>query len=598
MQDFIFGVLPSETQRLKQVMDNRSGVTHRQLRIPFDPEPGQPVTLELTVGPDFLCDRAWVYWTSHGEDPAGHMGSITTGSCTEMEFVGSEWDTPLWGYLRRFRAVLPGQPAGSVVRYRIGAAGHRSEEVLADDGAVYSYYVDCDPAPEWVREAVVYHIFVDRFYPGKGQAWLNPDSLSGFFGGRLKGITEKLDYLVDLGVTVLWLSPVFPSPTHHGYDASDYMDIEPRLGTKADLRELLDKAHQKGMRVLLDLVPNHWSSLHSTFQQAISDPNSPYREWYSFTDWPDQYECFFGNKEMPKVNLSNPAARKYMLDAVAYWLEFGVDGFRVDHAVGPVADFWADFRRVTRSVKPDSWTFGEVTDPPNVQMLFGNGMDGCLDFVLTEALRETFMYGVWCGPRLADFLDRHDAWFPPAFSRPSFLDNHDMNRFLWKVGGDQRRLRLAAMCQFTLPGQPVIYHGTEVGLSQKHDVHEPGRGLEEARLPHPWGEQQDQSLLAYYRALIALRRSQPLLQNGRRETIGFGEDGLAYTLSSPDAEEHQRFLVVLNLSGETRQQVFAGKWSPALITGAECQAVETNEGTEISLAPWGGMILHSRDMPQ
>jgi glycosidase len=157
-----------------------------------------------------------------------------------------------------------------------------------------------------------------------------------------------------------------------------------------------------------------------------------------------------------------------------------------------VPDFWADFRQVTRRVRPDCWTFGEVVEPPAAQIKFAGGLDGCLDFNLMEAFRSSFAYGEWNAERFMSFLSRHEAFFPEDFSRPSFLDNHDMNRFLWAANGDFRRLILAALCQFTLSAPPVIYYGTEVGLSQERDVRQGGYGLpEESRLPMLWGSSPD-----------------------------------------------------------------------------------------------------------
>src|SRR4029434_5347279 len=151
---------------------------------------------------------------------------------------------------------------------------------------------------------------------------------------------------------------------------------------------------------------------------------------------------------------------------------------------------------------------------------FEGGMDGMLDFMLLEAMRKTFAFGSWEARKFADFLDRHEAYFPITFSRPSFLDNHDMNRFLWVAHNDIRKLKLAALCQFTLVGPPVIYYGTEVGLSQNQDVMQNGRGIHHAtRLPMLWGKDQNQDVFAFYQGLIKLRASQEVLRRGTRQNI-------------------------------------------------------------------------------
>jgi cyclomaltodextrinase / maltogenic alpha-amylase / neopullulanase len=594
VDDFIFGTLATDELRLKHILTLRSGVTHNFARKPRDPLPGQEVVLELSVGlahPDALpnLDRAWVYWTDDGQDPEGSAGVAGTGRATVMEPLGVEWDTLLWGYVRRFEAALPGRPAGSVVRYRIGAASPSGVEVMADEGRYHAYYVDDDPPPDWTREAVIYQVFVDRFYPGDGKQWRKPENLSGFYGGTLRGVTQKLDFIASLGANTLWLSPVFPSPTHHGYDSTDLFTIEPRLGNMEDMRQLVDQSHARGMRVLLDFVPNHWSHLHPTFQEAVKDLQSPYRPWYTFHRWPDEYETFFGVRSLPQLNLRNPGARRHMLDAAAFWLEFGVDGYRVDYAIGPTPDFWADFRRVTRSVKNDCWTFGEVVDPPDSQLNFEGTLDGCLDFVLLEALRQTIAFGRWTAERFAGFLDRHEAYFPSSYSRPSFLDNHDMNRFLWAAGGDKRRLKLAALCQFTLSGPPVIYQGTEVGLSQVRDVRQGSLGLpEEARLPMPWGDAQDQDLLVFYRSLIEFRRASSAILKGKRLLLQAGNGILVYQRHVNE----ETITVALNLSTKPQTVLLEdGQNKLAITTDSGNQLRSESEKPTVSLAPLSGAAL-------
>lgn len=598
MEDFIFGTLANDALRLEHVRRLRAGVTHHSRRAPRDPAVGQPIKLELTVGPAHPCSQAWVYWSTDGVDPEGSNGVAKHGWATPLEAFGTEWDTLLWGYVRRYQVTLPGQPAGTVLRYRLSVSAETalpetdlppessvSCEIFADQGACYAVYVDDDPLPDWTRDAVVYQIFVDRFSPGAGRNWLHPETPAGFYGGTLRGVTQKLDYIARLGANVLWLTPIFPSPSHHGYDAMDLFEIEPRLGTKQDLSELLEAAHARGMRVLLDFVPNHVSNLHPSFQAALNDPNSPFVDWYTFRHWPDEYESFFGVQSLPQINLRHPAARQHMLDAAAYWLELGVDGYRVDYAIGPTPDFWADFRRVTRSVRPDCWTFGEVVEPPDSQIAFEGLLDGCLDFMLLEALRQTCAFGRWDAVRLSDFLERHEAFFRTDFSRPSFLDNHDMNRFLWTVQGDTRRLKIAALCQFTLSGPPVIYYGTEVGLSQERDVRQGQRGLpEEARLPMLWGKAQDSDLLAFYRDLIALRRE---LAPGRqpRQNWPVGEGILAYTTG-------KAAMTVINPSDQPRTMALTGPWNRLRFASqADCRLSAAGGSTRLELPPLSGAVL-------
>jgi cyclomaltodextrinase / maltogenic alpha-amylase / neopullulanase len=504
--DFVFGPLASQAERVAFVRAARAGVTHT--RSPRDATPGEPVALEVTVGP-----------------ARGEPTLALEGEAVELEAAEVEWDTLLWGYVRRYRATLPGLPSGTVVRYAI-------------DGEDWAYAVDDFVPPSWAQEAVVYHVFVDRFDPGSEREWAEEP----FMGGTLAGVIRRLDYVAELGATVLWLSPIFPSPTYHGYDATDLFSIEPRLGTHDDFLALLEGAHARGIRVLLDFVPNHWSKEHPTFLDASTDPESAYRDWYSFERWPDHYDSFFGAGTMPKLNLLDDGARAHVLEAAEHWLALGVDGYRVDHTTGPAQAFWAYFRLATRAANPGCWTFGETVETPARERDLEGLLDGALDFTLLEAFRKTFAQGAWDGVRFWRFLEAHSRYFSPEFIRPSFLDNHDMNRFLWVAGNDERRLRLAALCQFTLEGPPVVYYGTEVGMSQLRDVRETSD--REARRPMPW-DNRDADLLGYYKQLIALRRRAPGVWAQGREALVVEPELLVYRVGG-------RVTVALNLGELTR----------------------------------------------
>jgi glycosidase len=584
-QDFVFGTLATDDLRLAQIRAATAGVLHGHDLEPADPRPGDAVRIRVTVGPRVVADRVTAYWTADGSDPAGARGRAENGTAIPLTRSAIAWDTLLWGYREAWNGTIPGQPGGTVVRYRIEAwsavgdapsswaseiAGVVRGELppgISDlDVALFSfagelwpvrrhgsdaYAVDDEHVPGWLRDAVIYEVFVDRFATTGGRPFAEPATPAGFYGGTLRGVIERIDHIVDLGVSCIWLSPVFPSPSHHGYDASDHRSIEPRLGTEADLRELIGLAHDRGLRIILDFVANHVSSDHPAFRAAIADRDRPEAGWFTFTRWPDDYLSFFGVRDHPQLDTDAAGVRDELIGSARHWLELGVDGFRCDYAHGPSHAFWSVFRAATRAASPASVTLGEVVETPALQRTYVGRLDGCLDFVLLQALRDSFAFGRMRPSELDAFLRRHLAFFPDDFVMPSFLDNHDMNRFLWVVRGDVRRLKLAALCQFTLPHPPIVYYGTEVGLSQDRDVRSAdGSGHpEESRLPMRWGSDRDEDLLDFYRRLIALRRRTAGLWRGERQALLVDDaTGLSvHRVVDGDAEA----LVVLNNGPET-----------------------------------------------
>jgi len=542
MEDFIFGTLSTDDLKLFYHRVARRGVHHAHELDPPDPEVGKPVRIAVLVGPDAPVDHVACYYTLDGSEPAGEHGQAHHGYCRPLERAGLEWDNFTWGYLSRWEGTLPPLSEGSVVRYRIGAwregsGPERGKEIFCDwpdvkssleeaaraffhhepappaalgdpnTGTTFTYHVDRLQPPRWARAAVVYHIFVDRFNPGQGKDWEQTGDLKGFCGGTLWGVAEKLDYIADLGATCLWLSPIFPSPTSHGYDATDYERVAPRLGGDAALKALVDEAHRRGLRVVLDLACSHLSDRHPIFQDALSNPGSPYRDWFFLDDsslgQSQGYRAYFGVASMPQINLAHPGAREWMFQIARYWLEaFGVDGFRLDHANGPGPSFWSDFWAECKQANPEAFCFGEIVEEPSAIRRYLGRMDGALDFHLADAFRRAFAYGSWDADAFDAFLDRHLAYFNHAdFLMLTFLDNHDMDRFCFIASGDKDRLRKAAALQMRLPGPPIVYYGTEVGLSQT--VSKASQvGLEASRMPMVWGRDQDAALLEFYKALI------------------------------------------------------------------------------------------------
>lgn len=551
-RDNIFGTMMEPTTRLELYRLDRVGVKHHHQIEPRVPQPDQPITLVLTTsGPTPFDAARCIYATT----PAANAHSIV-----DLHPAGAEWDPIEWGYVRRWRVTLPPQPAGTLLRYQLAARLSGTDEWVyaenqartAHDATEFALGIDRVAAPAWSRDAIVYQVFLDRFYPGADRTWLQPENLGGFFGGTLRGVIEQLAYIQDLGFNTLWLSPVFASPSHHGYDATDLYQVEPRYGTNDDLRELIAAAHARGLRVLLDFVANHWSHTHATFQSALSDPHSPYHDWYTWRHWPDDYETYLDVRTLPKLNLKRGSeARAYMLECAAYWLQQGVDGYRLDHANGPAHDFWLDFRRACRAARPDCWVFGEVIHSAETQLSYAGCLDGTLDFLLASALRDTFAQNLWNLAEFEAFLSVHEAYFPADFSRPAFLDNHDMNRFLFLSDGDTAKLKLAALVLFTLAGPPIVYYGTEVGVTQERPIHQGEHGIfEEARAPMKWGDDQDRDLHRYFRRLSALRQHHRVLQSGARRVLHL--DAEAGTYAYVREGDGQRVVVALNLSSQPR----------------------------------------------
>jgi len=253
-------------------------------------------------------------------------------------------------------------------------------------------------------------------------------------------------------------------------------------------------------------------------------------------------------KELPKLNLKPGPARDYLLECAQYWLNEGVDGYRLDYTLGPPQDFWVDFLRACRSVNSECWLFGEVIDSASVQLSYFTCMDGTLDFLLNRALRETFAHGTWSLTDFESFLSAHETFFPPSFSRPTFLDNHDMDRILFTTGGNKSKVKLAALVLFTLSGNPIVYYGTEVGVGQERLIHQEGSYgfYEEARLPMMWDLEQNTDLLTYFRKLIWLRRNHPILQRGTRQLVHLDVKTGTYAYLRQSGQD--KVLVALNLS--------------------------------------------------
>lgn len=373
---------------------------------------------------------------------------------------------------------------------------------------------------------VIYQVFLDRFARGKGARLRGDPAKPEFYGGNLRGVIERLDYIASLGCTALWLSPFTKTSAYHGYHITDFFSVDERFGTLQDLQELITRCHKRRITVIMDFVPNHTSRAHPFFREATRTPDSPYVDWYCFDRWPDDYRCFLDVRELPKVNLEHPPARAHLIAAAKHWLDVGIDGFRLDHVCGSSHDFWRAFMREIKQHKPEAFAFGEatlfgVTWKHRKTLLMRNARAALLlaqmgidneEFILRqyEGLFDGLLDFSFRRIVVADVAERGDVRAAQqrlvrSTERVSFLDNHDVDRFLFLAGGDKERLHSAAELQFAQPGPAIIYNGTERGMAQERPIaayHTHGDLA--VRQPIDW-RHGDEELIAHFTRLAAAK---------------------------------------------------------------------------------------------
>jgi cyclomaltodextrinase / maltogenic alpha-amylase / neopullulanase len=394
--------------------------------------------------------------------------------------------------------------------------------------------------PDWVADAVFYAVVPDRFArrplaapPPWSEAalepWDAPPRLRGYKGGNLGGLTDGLPHLLELGVTTLYLTPLFESPSYHRYKPVDFFEVSPLLGGQPAFDELLAAAHRAGMRVVLDGVFNHVSWGFPPFLDVLENgERSPWRDWFVIEGWPldpfegsprpANYRCWDGRRSMPELNHGHPQVQEFILTVAEHWVRRGIDGWRFDAPaeVGD-ADFWRRMRGRLHALNPEVYLVGEIwTDA--ARWLDGTQWDAVTNYPLLFALRR-FIGGDRVVARHAGRGGKEPALDAPGFGRLlaasppelqamqlNFLDSADTARFRTVVGDDEAGVGLATLLLFTLPGTPCLLYGDEVGLEGGVDP-DNRRGLPG---PGAW----NRACLQRHRRLIALRRRHPALRRG------------------------------------------------------------------------------------
>lgn len=400
--------------------------------------------------------------------------------------------------------------------------------------------------PDWAADAVLYQIFPDRFRngdPGNDPpgtvAWGTEPDREHFQGGDLLGVVERVDHLQRLGVTGLYLNPIFVAGTNHRYDTWDYLQVDPHLGDTGLLRELVAEAHGKGIRVLLDGVFNHCGDGHSAFRDwRANGATSPYAGW--FTGWSAQpdgtldYQTCGGADYLPKLNLTDAGARAHVLEVARHWIaETGIDGWRLDVPFKVAHDMWEEFRSAVRDVAPDAYLLGEVWRDGRPWLDVFDGTTNyrqranVLDFCLFDHLdAEDF------AQECRELAEHHGGAAPWMVN---LVGSHDTTRVLTLAGGDVDRTACAFVATFCLPGIPLVYYGDEIGLTGGDD---PG-----CRAAMPWDEDHwNQRLLGLVTTLSTLRHQQPALRRGSFVTL-LCRNGLAAFARRLDDDE---VIVIVN----------------------------------------------------
>ncbi|MFQ7027063.1 MAG: glycoside hydrolase family 13 protein [Acutalibacteraceae bacterium] len=495
--------------------------------------------------------------------------------------------------------------------------------------------------PDWLSGGIMYQIFPDRFYRSGTTKYNVPQDRylhqrwgaqpewrpnhqgeitnSDYFGGDLEGIIQKLDYLQSLGITCIYLNPIFEAHSNHRYDTADYTKVDPLLGSKEDFKRLCKEANKRGIHIMLDGVFNHTGSDSIYFNRkgryqtlgAYQSQESPYYDWYQFYQWPEQYACWWNFETLPNVNEANETYNAYIngTDGVIQtWLKAGADGWRLDVADELPDLFLDDITKAAKQVKPTSMILGEVWEDASNKMAYGQRrrylLGKQLDSVMNYPFREAII-GFLTGKNPAEMMElimtvlEH---YPPGAIHllMNHIGTHDTERILTVLGGEplngrdrewqsrtklsqeQRSrglalLKLASLMQYTLPGIPCVYYGDEAGMEGYRDPF--NRGC------FPWGHE-DAELVNWYRSLGKIRHSCEVLKQGTLEPYYADDDCFVYVRS--DEAVGQKLLVAVNRTAQRKQLCMVQEWE----TASALLGKAVWNGT-LTLEPYGYALLFS-----
>lgn len=405
---------------------------------------------------------------------------------------------------------------------------------------------------KWIQNSVVYQIFPDRFCNGDKSRnlehtlpWGTGKLTHGnIYGGDLQGIIDKLDYLKDLGIDLVYLTPVFKSNTSHKYNTEDYFDIDPQFGSVELAKELVRKCHEKGMKIVFDAVFNHSGDKFFAFKDVLEkQEKSKYVDWYFIDEFPvsvekgGYYTFGINQRNMPKFNTSNDEVKEYLYKVGEYWVkEVGIDGWRLDVCDEVSHEFWRGFRKRIKSIRKDAIIIGEIMNEA-VPFLRGDQLDGIMNYTFKDAVTDFFGSKTIDCIEFSDLLANNRMIYMNSIVRQlwNLIDSHDTKRFLTECNDNVDFMKLAIGFQFTYLGIPYIYYGDEVGINGGNDP--------ENRKCMVWEkENQNLELFNYYKKLIKIRKEYKELVYGEYREIYCSDNVIAFTRTL----EGNKITVVIN----------------------------------------------------
>ena len=460
--------------------------------------------------------------------------------------------------------------------------------------------------PDWVKDSIFYQIFPDRFSNGDKsndpeniETWGAPPTITGFQGGDLRGIIDRMYYLLDLGVNAIYLNPIFLSSSNHRYNTTDYYQIDLKLGTMKDFKVLLDVAHRNQVRVILDGVFNHCGRGFFAFNDILENQaSSPYKSWFHINRFPvnayspgdaKDYVAWWKFKSLPKLNTGNPRVRKYIFDVARYWIEQGIDGWRLD-VPNEIDDdsFWAEFRRIVKETNPDAYLCGEIWDG-NPRWVGDTHFDGLMDYPVRSLILDLLSEKSKSQKFIQDLMEGFYK-YPQENSLSMYvlLGSHDTERYFTMVGRDVSRAKLGFLIQFAFPGAPAIYYGDENGMEGGKDP--------DCRRAFNWDESTwNTDLHQWVKMLAGVRKHSEALRRGTLSTPTIEDGNGAFALLRDGGSQK---VVLLGNASASAQKVMLDLTQMGLenqhviksLTSRDQYAV-SNGKIEVSLNPWSGILL-------